>query len=145
MTPMVRWRAPTGRMAFAGMARSAEAFGEVTSEAKRWREAWNWGFDEGVMSGRQRKWVSWGFGGIGELEEGETMWKALVRVELDERRVCSTSGGKKGASRRITSCLMVTSSPFLNNGSELKKRAAALILSICPHHSSANPGTNFLI
>ena len=67
MTPMVRWRAPTGRMAFAGMARSAEALGEVTSEVKRWREAWNWGFDEGVMSGRQRKWVSWGFGGMDGL------------------------------------------------------------------------------
>ena len=35
MTPMVRWRAPTGRIAFAGMARSAEALGEVTSEVKR--------------------------------------------------------------------------------------------------------------
>ena len=86
---MVRWRAPTGRMAFAGMASSAEALGEVTSEVKRWREAWNWGFEEGFMSGRQRKWVSWGFGGIGGLEEGDTVWKALVRVELDERRICS--------------------------------------------------------
>ena len=38
------------------------------------------------MSGRQRKWVSWGFGGIDGLEEGERVWKALVRVELYRRR-----------------------------------------------------------
>lgn len=67
MTPMVRWRALTGRMAFAEMERSAKALGEVTSEVKRWREAWNWGFEEGVMSGRQRKWVSGGFGGMDRL------------------------------------------------------------------------------
>ena len=84
MTPMVRWRAPTGRIAFAGMASSAETLGEVTTEVKRWREAWNWDFDEGVMSGRQRKWVSWGFGGIGGFEEGEAVWKALVKSSYIE-------------------------------------------------------------
>ena len=59
MTPMVRWRAETGRMAFKGM-----ALEEVTSEVKRAREAWNWGLEVGVMRGRQRKWVSAGFGGM---------------------------------------------------------------------------------
>ena len=78
---MVRWRAPTGRIAFAGIVSSAEALGEVTSEVKRWREAWNCGFDEGVMSGRQRKWVSGGFGGMSGLGEGETVQEALVRLE----------------------------------------------------------------
>ena len=68
-------------MAFAGMARSVETLVEVTSEVKRWREAWNWGFDEGVMSGRQRKWVSWGFGGMNGLCKAGILWEALGRYE----------------------------------------------------------------
>ena len=62
MTPMVRWIAPTGRMAFAGSWDSPESFGVVTWAAKRWREDCSCGRVVGVTRGRRRKWVSWGLG-----------------------------------------------------------------------------------
>ena len=74
MTPMVRWIAPTGRMALAGRAGSPESLlGVVTSAAKRWREAWSCGREEVVTRGRRRKWVSWGFG-LGGMVGGRRPW-----------------------------------------------------------------------
>lgn len=64
ITPSVKWRAPTGRMALGGSSVSLASLGEVTSEVKRWRAAWNCGLDVAVIKGRQRKWVNWGFGGM---------------------------------------------------------------------------------
>ena len=63
------------------MALGGMACWEVSSEVKRAREAWNWGLEEGVMRGRQRKWVSGGFEGIDGVWEREVLWEALVRVE----------------------------------------------------------------
>ena len=39
MTPRVKWRAPTGLMAFGGNFASPASLGAVTSEVKRWRAA----------------------------------------------------------------------------------------------------------
>lgn len=81
MTPMVRWIAPTGRMAFAGSlaASFASLGGDDISAAKRWREDCSWGRDVGVTRGRRRKWVSWGFGLGGMVDgDGPWMWRGVV-------------------------------------------------------------------
>ena len=67
MTPRVKWRAPTGLMAFGGNCASPASLGAVTSEVKRWRAAWNCGLEVAVTRGRQRKCVNWGFGGMAGL------------------------------------------------------------------------------
>lgn len=79
MTPMVRWMAPTGRMALAGSLASPDSLGVVTSAAKRWSEACSCGRDVGVTRGRRRKWVSWGFG-FGGMVAGEGPWAWGRRV-----------------------------------------------------------------
>ena len=73
MTPMVKWMAPTGRMALAGSVASADSVGVVTSAAKRWREDCSCGREVGVTRGRRRKWVSWGFG-FGGMVGGGDPW-----------------------------------------------------------------------
>ena len=55
ITPRVKWRAPTGLMALGGSCISLASLGEVTSDVKRWRAAWNCGLDVAVIRGRQRK------------------------------------------------------------------------------------------
>lgn len=71
MTPMVRWMAPMGRIAFAGiLTASFAALGADISAEKRWREDWNCGREVGVMRGRRRKWVSWGLGFGGMVHKG---------------------------------------------------------------------------
>ena len=70
ITPMVRWSAPTGRIARGGILGSPFASGFETSAAKREREARSGGRDVEVTSGRQRKWVNGGLGGITALVNG---------------------------------------------------------------------------
>ena len=94
MTPIVKWIAPTGRMALMGrigssLVESVLSLGVVTSSAKRWREDCSCGRDVGVASGRRRKWVSCGFLGAGAMVdlgvmEGcrigcVAMWKELFK------------------------------------------------------------------
>lgn len=68
MTPRVRWRVPSGRIAFAGIEglvaeAGAGMEGEVTAAVKWWREVRSCGVECGVRRGRQRKWVRGGRGG----------------------------------------------------------------------------------
>lgn len=58
ITPIVKCIAPSGRMAFAG--RGVGPSRSVTSVVaiKREMEAWSWGREVGVTSGRQRKCVN---------------------------------------------------------------------------------------
>ncbi len=66
ITPMVKCSAPTGRTALAE--RGVGASWSVTSAVKREMEAWSWGREVGVTSGRQRKCVIGGLGGIFKAE-----------------------------------------------------------------------------
>ena len=84
ITPMVRWIAPTGRMAFAGnLAASPASLGVVTSAVKRWREDCSCGRDVGVTRGRRRKCVSWGFG-LGGMVGGGGPWVWVYVLKGEE-------------------------------------------------------------
>lgn len=69
ITPRVKCRAPTGRIAFGESGLGLVSLGVVTSFVKRAREERSWGWEEGVMRGRQRKCVRGGFGGLGGISE----------------------------------------------------------------------------
>lgn len=72
ITPRVKCIAPTGRIAFAEMGgMPASLLGAVTSLVKREMEAWSCGREVGLTRGRQRKWVSGGFGGMAGVSDGE--------------------------------------------------------------------------
>ena len=93
MTPIVKWMAPTGRIALMGkvgssLLESLLSLGVVTSVAKRWREDCNCGREVDVARGRRRKWVSFGFLGAGAMVDLRVMegcridflamWKELL-------------------------------------------------------------------
>ena len=91
MTPIVKWMAPTGRMALMGrvgssLLESLLSLGVVTSVAKRCREDCSCGRDVGVARGKRRKWVSFGFLGAGAIGlmgacriDCLAMWKELLK------------------------------------------------------------------
>lgn len=98
MTPRVRWRVPSGRIAFAGIEgvvaeAGAGMEGGVTAAVKWWREVRSCGAECEVRRGRQRKWVRGGRGGrrgrggiLGDGEDGEVRgWGGKLRGVTGER------------------------------------------------------------